>query len=380
MYPTKIQQAKLWKHANLLNRLYNYFLKQRLEAFEKNEPRIYRYQQQAELVQLKKDIPEIKEIHAQVLQQVPLRLDNAYTAFLKRIKLKQGKPCYRSCHNFFGITYPQSGYKITKTSLCTKAYGKIKLFQHRGVIGEIKQIKIICKNEKWFVCVTTDHRLPTSTSGSRMIGLDLGIANLVATSEGEIIPNRSHARYFNKQINKLRSHQDKKCKKNSRRHKFLSRSISKLYGAKVRKTNDFLHKVSRRLTLKYDTIVIEDLTLKKMSESNIRGLNRELRNSCLARFIYYLSYKAERLIKVNPMNTSKMCNRCGRIHDMPLSKRTLVCECGNVVDRDVNAAQNILCLGRAYLLNLIDSTAILTQEVLAQFTNPSFMKYNLKVG
>ena len=362
IYPTKTQQEKLWKHANLLNWLYNYFLKQRLEAFEKGEPRIYRSQQQSELVQLKQDNPKLKEIHAQVLQQVPLRLDNAYTIFLKRVRLKQGKPHYRSCQNFFGITYPQSGYKIHKTIFYTKSYGSIKLLQHRQIQGKIKQSKIVCKNGSWFLCVTTDYVGLKSSSGSKIIGLDLGVTNLVATSDGEVIENKNHAKYFDKQINKLKSHRDKRCKKKSRRYKFLSKVINKLYGVKTRKINDFLHKVSKHLTQTYDTIIIEDLTLKQMSESEFKGLNRELRNSCLARFIDYLTYKAHLLIKVNPSNTSRLCNSCGRINKMPLSQRTMRCSCGNIDDRDVNAAKNILCLGRAYLLAMADSNGSSEEE------------------
>jgi putative transposase len=131
---------------------------------------------------------------------------------------------------------------------------------------------------------------------------------------------------------------------------------------KNRKVNDFLHKVSYDLTQKYDTIIIEDLSVKRMSESNIKGLNREIRNSCLSRFVQFLGYKANRLIKVNPVNTSKMCNQCGKLHNMPLSKRTLECECGNIDDRDINAAKNILCLGRACLLQ--DSTVTPLREAL----------------
>jgi putative transposase len=373
LYPTKLQQTTLWTHANALNKLYNYFLDQRIRAYEAGLPPVYRKHQQAELVQLKKDNPKLKEINAQVLQQVPLRLDKSYKVFFTKMKSGQGKPNFRSCQNFFGITYPQGGYKLEANYFVTKIYGKIRLRQHRCVVGQIKQVTLTTINNEWFLCITTDH-IKSSVSGQSMVGIDLGVTNLIATSDGQIIKNKNHAKYFDKQINKLKSKRDTKCKKYSRRYKFLSKVINRLYGVKKRKINDFLHKVSYGLTQKYDTIVIEDLNLKKMSESKITGLNREIRNVCLARFVEFLSYKANKLIKVNPAYTSKMCNSCGKMHDMPLSNRTMKCECGNVADRDINAAKNILCLGQAYLLNT-GSTAVSLQEILTTSQNSSLEGY-----
>ena len=78
LYPTKEQQTKLWRHSITLNSLYNYFLEQRVKAFESKLEPVYRKHQQAELVKLKKDDPNLKQVHSQVLQQVPLRLDRTY--------------------------------------------------------------------------------------------------------------------------------------------------------------------------------------------------------------------------------------------------------------------------------------------------------------
>jgi len=361
LYPTKEQQDKLWQHSNVLNKLYNYFLEQRIKAFESKSDPVYRKHQQSELVQLKKDNLELRQIHSQVLQQVPLRLDKAYTAFFKRFKAGQGKPHFRSCQKFFSLVYPQSGYKLKDKHIYFGAYGNVRLLQHKEIEGNIKQVIITNQSNRWYLCITTDYEKPKSIP-QNIVGLDLGITNLVATSEGGFIKNKSHAKYFDRQINKLKSQRDTKCKKYSRRYKFLTKVIKRLYGVKNRKINDFLHKVSKDLTQRYDTIVIEDLSLKKMSESKVKGLNREIRNSCLSQFVEFLQYKSNRLIKVNPVNTSKMCNKCGKLHSMPLSKRTLECSCGNVDDRDINAAKNIFCLGQAYLLQ--DSTVVQLQEAL----------------
>lgn len=351
LYPNKKQQDKLWLHANKLNQVYNQFLNEKIETYKKHGFNISRYDLNSQLPWMKCEDSILKNINAKVIQQITLRLDNTYKAFFKHFKDGQGFPKFRSCKNFFGICYPQSGrgYSIQNDIFITKVYGNIKFKNHREIIGNIKTATIICDKNKWFLCVITDFE--KGKTGLDIIGLDVGITNIIATSQGDIIRNKTHAKYFDKQIDKLKSRRDK-CKKYSRKHKFLNQVVQRLYGVKSRKIDDFQHKVSKNLSSKYDTIVIEDLNLKQMSEGKITGLNRELRNSKLASFIYKLKYKTNKIIEVNPKNTSKICNNCGKLHDMPLNKREYICSCGYKEDRDVNAAKNILCLGQAILLKV----------------------------
>jgi putative transposase len=361
LYPNREQVALLWKHANKLNSLYNYFLNQRNIVYDTYNIPVTRYDQQAELVRLKKIDPELKDIYSQVLQQVPLRLDNTFKAFFRKDNEDQGYPRFRSCRNFFSICYPQSGFTIADNIFTTTAYGDIKFYKHRPYNGKIKQVTITCDSRnRFYISITVDVILRKPYT-RKVIGIDVGITNLVATNTGDIIKNKTHAKYFDKQIDKLKSRRDKQYKKGSREYIRLSRTINRLYEMKNRKVTDYLHKISKNLTSKYDTIFCEDLSLKRMSESNITGLNRGLRNSGLSTFISYLNYKSKQLIKVNPRNTSKTCNRCGNIIDMPLHKRTYQCTCGYVEDRDINAAKNIHCLGQAILNGY---TEITLQEAL----------------
>ena len=332
LYPNKEQQKTLWSHANKLNWLYNHFLDQKIEAYKKEEKTISRYDLQKQIPELKKTDIILKQIHSQVVQQVTDRLDKTYKHFFKR---GFGYPHFRSCKKFFGICYPQSGYSIKDNILNTKVYGNIKFTKHREIQGNIKNITIKNEQNKWFLCITTDFEI--KKEGKGIVGLDVGITNLVATSKGEIIKNKNHAKYFDKKINKIKSRMDKKCKKGSRKFRRLSKVVQRLYSVKNRKINDFQHKVSRNLSSKYNTIVVEDLNVKEMSEGKKTGLNREIRNAKLSSFIDKLCYKVEQLIKVNPKNTSKTCNNCGKINKMPLNIRVYDCTCGYKEDRDVNA-------------------------------------------
>jgi len=169
LYPTKDQQVKLWQHANKLNWLYNYFHNQRIQNYN-NGIKIDRKEQQAELVNLKAIDPILNEIHSQVLQQVTLRLHLSYQAFFRRTA---GFPKFRSCKNFFGICYPQSGFKIENGIFTTKVYGKMPFVQHRDLKGEIKQVSISNKNNKFYLNITTDYIEAKQATGS--IGIDIGL-------------------------------------------------------------------------------------------------------------------------------------------------------------------------------------------------------------
>lgn len=352
LFPNKKQQSLLWRHANKLNNLYNYFLNQRIENY-KLGIKTFKKEQQAELVTLKQEDPELCEIHSQVLQQVTRRLDRSYKDFFRRCKIKgedPGYPNFRSCKKFFGICYPQAGFSIKKNILSTKAYEDIKFSKHYPLKGNIRQIYITSDiKNKWFICIITDYESPKN-SAKKQIGIDVGLKHLVVSTDGEKIKNTTHAKYFDKQISKLQSRRDNK-KKGSRRRKSLNKTIRRLYGAKNRKITDFQHKVSKRLACKYDTIFAEKLASKKMSESKYTSLNKALRNAKIAQFISFMKYKTNNLVLVNPAYTSKMCNNCGQIREnLKLSDREITCfKCGKVYDRDENAAKNVYCLGQAIL-------------------------------
>ena len=124
--------------------------------------------------------------------------------------------------------------------------------------------------------------------------------------------------------------------------------MNRLYETKIRKMNDFQHKVSRKLANTYDTIYAENLSVKNMLKGNKTGLNKAVQNAKFSQLLIFLGYKANHLVLVNPKNTSKTCNSCGYIHKLlKLNKRTITCPCGAIYDRDENASKNILCLGQA---------------------------------
>lgn len=141
------------------------------------------------------------------------------------------------------------------------------------------------------------------------------------------------------------------CRKGSNRWKHLHKAMSKRKKKCSNQIRDFQHKLSRKMidNTRANTIIIGDLNVKEMpkSEKATPGLNRSTQNNgYISRFVRFLTYKAKlagkKVIEIDERNTSNRCYVDGKEHDMPLWKRTMECDCGNVIDRDRNSVINIM--------------------------------------
>jgi putative transposase len=191
----------------------------------------------------------------------------------------------------------------------------------------------------------------------QVVAFDLGIKTLATgvNEQGRIyhIGGFKGGKYYNMQLDKIRSKRDK-CKKGSRRYKHLSKVYKRVSEKKRNKQRDSLHKASHLITRRMveRTVVVGDLSQRQMvmkqhQEKN-RHRNRAVFNDWgLYTFVQMLTYKCQlygkELVLEDEHNTSKMCSGCENLQSMPLWKRTYCCkECGLVMDRDENSAINIL--------------------------------------
>jgi putative transposase len=185
--------------------------------------------------------------------------------------------------------------------------GHIKMRLHRRIQGNIKTCQIIrTKTDKWYVCLSCDEvPLEPLSKTNKCVGIDLGVKTYITISDGETIGN---PKYLNKTRHKLEAAQRKLSKlgyKNSKRHA-AKQHVARLHEKIKNQREDFQHKVSSKLVLKYDQIFMEDLEIKTMK--SWRNLNRAISDCAWGNFVNKVSYKAERagkkLIKVDPRNTS----------------------------------------------------------------------------
>ncbi len=293
-------------------------------------------------------------IYSQVVQNVSDRVHKAFQNFFHRVNdisyKKKGFPRFKSRVN--SITFSQTGYKfISNKQFYVSKIGKIPIILHRIPKGKLKTITIKCNSiGKWFVYLTCEVNFTKNVhTSNEKVGIDVGIENFVTLSNGEKISN---PRYFIKSEMKLRRLQ----RRLSRKLKGSNREKARLKLVKchikiVNQRNDFLHKLSSNLTSRFNKIFVEDLRISNMLISNY--LSKHINDASWGNFIQMLSYKAVtgggQLIKVNPRNTSKTCNKCGNITEMSLKTREFQCHyCGFACHRDINASLNIV-KGRAGL-------------------------------
>jgi putative transposase len=177
----------------------------------------------------------------------------------------------------------------------------------------------------------------------RAVGVDLGLSTFAALSDGGFIPSLKAARKAERQ---LRIAQRTLARKQggSRGRREARKAVARCHAAVARRRREHLHQASARLVRDYDAIAVEKLNVKGLAGS---VLAKDVHDASWARFISMLRYKAEkagaRLIEVDPYNTSQNCSGCGMKAPKDLADRQHDCpHCGLSIDRDLNAARNIL--------------------------------------
>jgi len=311
------------------------------------------YNQSAELPEIKKVLQEYKTVNAQVLQDVLRRLDKSYQNFFRRLKAgeKAGFPRFQSYKRYNSFTYPQSGFSLSGTHLQLSKIGNIKVKLHRPVEGKTKTCTIIRKNDKYYVCFSCEAEPQAIPLTYQDIGIDMGIKEFCITSDGELMPNPKNYRKSEDKLKKQQRAVSRKKKGSNRRKKAVA-ILANTHEHITNQRKDNAHKVANNLLNKYDTICREDLQINNMVKNH--RLAKSISDAGWGIFFDILDTKAKqtlgkRVIKVDPKYTSQICSNCGQIVKKSLSVRTHKCECGLEIDRDINAAINILHKGLATL-------------------------------
>jgi putative transposase len=179
--------------------------------------------------------------------------------------------------------------------------------------------------------------------GDRVVGVDLGITTFAALSDGAFIPSLKAARRAERRLRVVQRALSRK-KRGSRNRLKARAAVARCHGATARRRANHLHQASARLVRDYDVIAIEALKVKALARG---ALAKDVHDASWARFISMLRYKAEwagaRLVEVDPRNTTQDCSGCGMKVPKELGDRHHECpHCGLSIDRDLNAARNIL--------------------------------------
>ncbi|HEU5198966.1 MAG TPA: transposase [Ktedonobacterales bacterium] len=373
--PTPEQAAKLDWTLWRCRELYNAALQERKEAWQKRGISIGYYHQQNDLPAIKELRPEYRDIHTHVLQDVVRRLDKAMQAFFQRVKHgeKPGYPRFQGRTRYHSFTYGEygNGAVLDGGLLFLSKIGRVRIRLHRSIEGKPKTVTISREADGWYACISCADvpTQPLPLTGQET-GIDVGLKPFLTLADGSQIANPRHYRKAEKALRKAERRKDRRKRGSKRRRKAVA-LLRKKHQKIARQRRDFHHKTALALVRQYDAIYFEEVQVANLMKAPEpkpdpekpgqylpngaaakSGLNKSIQDASWYQFRSILTSKAvwagKRTVAVPPAYTSQDCSGCGERVQKSLSVRTHVCpSCGLVLDRDENAAINILRAGQA---------------------------------
>jgi len=340
--------------------IYNFALKERMYAWDIDNEYVSYNKQQNDLPKLKQEYPEYKWVYSKVLQHILRILEANYKSYykLKKKDPTAKPPRFKGKKHFVTMIYNQSGFKFVNgyIQLSHKYNTTPLMFEIPKMFNfeKITQVAIFERDNNFYLSVVYEKPVKPHVDNNIYQAFDLGATKQTAVNtKGKFIEitNIRPDKYWEKRLLQLQSRRDH-CKKYSRRWHKLNKLFIKCKRKCSNQLKDWQHKTSRKIVdnTKANTIIVGDLEVKKLSKSSgkyKKSLNKSMSNTGnISRLVEFVTYKAEligkRVIQINERGTTRTCCCCGKQHIMPLSKRIMKCDCGNVIDRDKNSSINIM--------------------------------------
>lgn len=335
-------------------RLYNQCLYQRKVAWE-NESRSVCYSAQSAWFKDERAVnPWFARLNFSSAQATMRRLEKAYANFFRRVKegsTKAGYPRFKGRDFFNSIEFPSNGdgIRLTGNRLRVQHVGTIRVKLHRPVGGTVKTLTLKRESGKWFVVLSCElPDVPLVDSGKPAVGIDVGLTHFLTTSAGQHEPNPRYLKTALPQLRRAGRTVARKKKGGSNRRKAVRR-LQKVHARVKNLRREHHYQVACRLVLAFGLIAVESLNIIGMLRSG--RFSRAISDAGWSGFLNVLRHKAEkagaRFVEVDPKGTSQQCSQCSQEVRKDLSVRWHLCpHCGLSLDRDHNAALNILARAR----------------------------------
>ncbi|NET29556.1 RNA-guided endonuclease TnpB family protein [Okeania sp. SIO1I7] len=354
-YPTSQQENLLRRTLGCVRLIYNKALAARTQAWYERQERVGYAQTSAMLTNWKKqeDLKFLTEVSCVPLQQGLRHLQTAFTNFFSK---RARYPNFKKKRNGGSAEFTKSAFKWKDGQVyLAKCAEPLAIRWSRqlppGCVPSTITVKLD-PSGRWSVCLrindTRDLKLkPTK----KQVGIDLGITNLLTTSDGETFANPKNLNKLHKKLRLAGKSLSRKTK-GSNNYQKARLKLARIH-AKVKDSRlDYTHKLTTQLIRENQTVVVEDLAVKNMVKNH--KLARAISDANWGELVRQLEYKAEwygrELVKIDRyFPSSKRCSECGYVLDkLPLNIREWDCpECAAHHDRDINASINILAAGLA---------------------------------
>ena len=295
-------------------------------------------------------------------------ISNFYRKCKKGLPGKKGYPKWK--HGTRSYEYSQTGYKYDQESRSltitdNTEVGKLRLYGNEFPANGTKfqRVRIVKEADGYYVqIITKEVRTEQAPITNNVIALDVGLKEYYTDSNGGVEPNPRFYRKAEKNLKNLHKKLSRK-KKGSNNRKKAKQVLARAYLKVRRKRKDHAIKLARKLFLENDVVIIEKLTVANMVRN--KRLSKSIQDAGWSQFFGWLdTYSTifgKTLIKVNPKNTSQTCSNCGKKAKvkLTLADRVFECnKCGSRLDRDVNAAINLLDKGLTLLSKGVGTTSV----------------------
>ena len=349
LYPTKDQKTLIARHLGCCRFVYNWALARKNLAYRDDGISLSRYDLMKQLPALKAELPWLKEVNAQSLQQAIHHLSRAFTNFFEG---RAEEPTFKAKHApEQAFTVPQS-YTVDfeRGTVKLPKIGVVKVKYHRTFVGTTKSATVIRKSTgRYLISIVVEDGKkapkPTDPIPDQTVGIDLGLAHYAVLSTGEKVENPKYLRNAQTRLAVLQRRLDRKKKGSKNRNKARLK-VARCHQKIAAQRRDFQHQLSSRLVRENQALAVESLNVDSMVKNH--SLARAISDAGWGTFLSMLAYKCQgagkTLLTIGVFEpSSKTCSVCGyRKADLTLKDREWTCpDCGTTHDRDLNAAINI---------------------------------------
>jgi putative transposase len=299
-----------------------------------------------------------KKLSAQACQASAERAWSAIARFFENCKKqvlgKKGYPKFKKHQTHGSVEYKVDGWVLSddrRTIIFRDGFkaGTFKLWGTRDLHfyqkEQIKRVRVVRRADGYYVQFSIDQeRIEKHESTNRMVGIDVGLNQFYADSDGNIVANPRFLRRDEKKLKRAQRRVSRK-RKGSANFKEAINRLGRTHLKVSRRRKDFAVKTARALVLSVDVVALEDLKVRNMVKNH--HLAKSISDAAWTQFREWLEYFGRvfgvPVIAVQPHYTSQDCSNCGEKVTKTLSTRTHKCpHCGFAKDRDINAAINIL--------------------------------------
>jgi len=349
-YPTKAQAKQLVKEFGCARYVYNRALAHRIEAYNLNKEKLNYVVLNRLVVEWKKtDAIFLKEVSSTCATQALINLDKAYKNFFEK---RANFPCFKKKNRKQSIRYSLDARDIAINYrpgfLKLPKLGEVKLVWSRMPRGVPKMatVSLDCSGNYW-VSMSIAEEVEPLPMKTKSVGIDVGIKDVAVTSNGYHSGAPKFTRKYERKL-KLQQRKLSRMPKGSKRREVQRKKVAVIHQKISDCRKDWTHKLTHKLISENSFIVMEDLNVKGMMSN--RCLSKAVSDSGLYEFRRQMEYKAKwhqrQIVFADRWYpSSKTCSCCGKVKEnLTLRDRVYHCECGFVLDRDENAAKNLLKL------------------------------------